>query len=76
MTIPAPEERPTAAELAGRGGGCPQCGWPLLTYRTATTAREIIRYRRCRNPACERSFLTTQQHQRVVREVGGGENEG
>ena len=65
---------PTARELAARSnsGGmyCPKCGRVLITYKTITMERNIIRYRRCGTPGCERRYMTSQEHQQLIREVG------
>lgn len=69
-----PDQRPTAAELAEQCGGsfvCPKCGGVLIAYKTITLGTRKIRYRRCRNINCDGRFVTRQQTEQIMREVGG-----
>lgn len=73
-----PEERPTAAELAGMqqafiagqpAAQCPYCGCGMFVNRTESSATRIDRYEVCRNKNCGRRFITRQPPKVFVREV-------
>jgi hypothetical protein len=67
-----PKPRPTLGEYAAAANGaptCPGCGCVLFVNKTVTRATTILRYERCRNPACGRRFETRQPHRGIVREI-------
>lgn len=73
MTFRDADNPPTARELAARsnsgGSVCPKCGRVLITYKTIKLETNIIRYRRCDTPGCDRRYMTSQEHQKLIREV-------
>lgn len=87
MTRPAPEDRPTARDLASKANGrepmqiggkpadaCPYCGAGMFIDKTQATAKEIVRYIYCRNRNCGKRFLSHQPPAKILREVGGEED--
>lgn len=82
-----PQNRPTARQLAAQyaeqpmqiagkpADVCPYCGCVMFAYRTTTLKTRVMRYEQCRNPNCQKKFLTRQAPAEIVREINSDTDE-
>jgi hypothetical protein len=64
-----PEVKASVRQPRGRNASqsCPRCGGNTITRRAMRDDKgQVMRYRRCLNPACARDFTTTEQLNIVV----------
>ena len=63
-------------QIAGKPAEvCPYCGAGLFVDGVNRTDMEIVRYVVCRNRSCGKRFLSKQAPAKLMREVGGDDDD-
>lgn len=63
-------------QIAGKPATvCPACGATMFVDGVNRSVREIVRYVQCRNGRCGKRFLSIQPPAKLLREVGGEDDD-
>ena len=62
-------------QIAGKPADvCPACGCVMFVDKVNRTQHEIVRYVECRNGNCGKRFLSSQPPAKLLREIGGDDD--